>query len=71
VDFLGLAITIGEPDLRDISGQVEHRGVGHRVVDFPAVPLAGGREVDEHFVLRVEPPRFPDQVLEIDAVTLA
>jgi hypothetical protein len=40
-------------------------------VDFPAVPLAGGREVDEHFVLRVEPPRFPDQVLEIDAVTLA
>ena len=51
-------------------GQVEHLGVGHRVVDLPAVAFPGGGEVDEHLVLRVQPHRFPDQVGEVDAVAL-
>ena len=68
VDFLCPAVLVGEPDLRGVGGQVRDDGVGHRVVHFPAIAFAGSGEVDEHLVLRVEPDRFPDQVLEVDAV---
>jgi len=42
--------------------------VGHRVVHLSAVTFAGGGEVDEYLVLRVQPDCFPDEVGEVDPV---